>query len=155
MLRERPPLTPLQVVLALWIVGTVLYAMVRAVDVRYYVLIRPAAVKLSRSLDSARANAVIKTSEGGGGQVTLRFRPRGGPYTQLSVDQDTVLLSDGVFLVNSFGQVPQGDELTLDHYGDYASNGRKVEEVVLTVVSAATPAVATLRLKSGQAARWE
>jgi hypothetical protein len=150
MLRERPPLSPLQIVLALWITGLVLYLMVTRIDLPYHVHVTPQAEVVSRSLAAARKEAQLKAATTPRARVTLRFRPRGGPYTQFAADEQVVKLPPGTFLVNTYGDIPASDTLELDEDGFLYSEQGPVPRLRLLVVNGSTPSIGRVLQESGK-----
>lgn len=149
MLRETPPLSPLQIVLALWITGLSLYLLVTRVDLPYHVYVVPQAEVVSRSLASARKEAQLKSAAQPNARVVVRLRPKGGPYTQMAVDEQVLKLPGNTYLLNTFGDLP-GDTLELDEDGFLFSPTGPLSHLRLTVVNGATPKVAQVYQESGK-----
>lgn len=148
MLRETPPLSPLQIVLGLWIAGLTVYLLVTRIDLPYRVYVRPQAEVVSRSLANARKEAQLKSSTHPNSRVTLRLRPKGGPYTQLSVDEQVLKLPGNTFLLNTYGEA--ADNLELDGDGFLYSESGPLEQLRLTVANGSTAAIAQVYQESGK-----
>lgn len=149
MLRETPPLSPLQIVLALWITGLSLYFLVTRVDLPYRVYVAPQAEVVSRSLANARKEAQLKAAADPQARVLIRLRPRGGPYTQMAVDEQVLKLPGGTYLLNTYGDV-SGDTLEVDGDGFLFGAEGAVKQLRLTVVNGATASMAQIYQESGK-----
>lgn len=150
MLRETPPLSPLQIVLALWIVGTTLYFLVTRVDLPYHVYVLPQAEVVSRSLASARHEAQLKSAAQPNTRVKLRFRPKGGPYTQMAMEEQVLRLPGNTFLLNTYGDM--ADDLEIDSDGFLYNESGPLKELRMTVVNGSTSGVAQVYQESGKSA---
>lgn len=148
MLRETPPLSPLQIVLGLWIAGLTVYLLVTRIDLPYRVYVRPQAEVVSRSLANARKEAQLKSSAHPNARVMLRLRPKGGPYTQLAVDEQVLKLPGNTFLLNTYGEA--SDTLELDGDGFLYDERGPLKQLRLTVANGSTGAVAQVYQESGK-----
>lgn len=150
MLRETPPLSPLQIVLALWIAGVTLYFLVTRVDLAYHASVVPQAEVVSRSLANARKEAQLKSAAQPNTRVQLKFRPKGGPYTQMAVDEQVLKLPEGTVLLNTYGDLDATDTLELDGDGFLYTRTGIVKQLRLTVVNGSTRGIAQVYQESGK-----